>query len=404
MLSAQTIAVVKATVPVLAEHGFAITQHFYRRMFRDNPELKNVFNQAHQVGGEQPRALANAVYAFAANIEQPEVLAAAISRIAHKHASLNIKPDQYAIVGHHLLASLREVLGEAATDDVIKAWGEAYGLLADVLINAEAELYDQAKAQKGGWQDWRAFTVRRKVAESAEITSFYLYPADGGPAPSFKPGQYISVKMFVPALGLIQPRQYSLSDTPNGEYLRISVKREAAGTDNPAGMVSNLLHDGVQEGDQLELSPPFGDFVLHQDRETPVVLVSGGVGITPMIGMLNSIAAGGTRQAVFVHGARDSRVQAFKSHVARLVADYPALSSVTFLDAVGDGDRQGVDYDLTGPVSLAAARDKVLLADADYYLCGPLPFIRRQRDELLEMGVGRDRIHYELFGSDVLGG
>src|SRR5690606_19850118 len=206
--------------------------------------------------------------------------------------------DQYRIVGHHLLASIKEVLGTAASEEILKAWEEAYGELANILINTEEELYREAESAPGGWRGWKRFVIRRKVPESAEITSFYLYPADGGPAPYFLPGQYISVKLFVPLLGLNQPRQYSLSDAPNGEYLRISVKRESSRMTAPGGLVSNLLHDQFQEGDEIEISPPFGDFMLHDDRTTPAVLISGGVGITPMLSMLNTLVARGTPRKV----------------------------------------------------------------------------------------------------------
>lgn len=403
MLAAHTREIIKSTAPVLAEHGETITQHFYKRMFREEPDLKNIFNQAHQAAGDQPRALSNAVYAYALNIDQPEVLAPAIKRITHKHASLQITPDQYQIVGHHLLASIKEVLGDAATDEILKAWEEAYGELARILTDTEEELYQQAESAQGGWRGWRRFVIRRKEPESDEITSFYLYPADGGPVARFLPGQYISVKLFVPELGLTQPRQYSLSDAPNGEYLRISVKRESASRDNPGGLVSNLLHDQYQEGDEIEISPPFGDFMLHEDRDTPAVFISGGVGITPLLSMLNSLVTNASsRQVVFVHGARNSRVRAMKEFVQHATHNSDHIQSFIFLEQLSDTDKQGEDYDFTGWVDLNKIRDEILLPQADYYICGPTPFIRLHRDQLLALGVEPGRIHYEIFGSSVM--
>ncbi|WP_220348190.1 NO-inducible flavohemoprotein [Alkalilimnicola ehrlichii] len=330
MLREQDKAIVKSTAPVLAEHGLAITEHFYRRMFRHHPELKSIFNQAHQAIGDQPKALANAVYAYAANIDRPEVLANTVSRVAHKHASLDIEPSQYDIVGEHLLASIQEVLGDAVNDEIIDAWRAAYGQLANIFIEAEAELYREASSKPGGWRGWRRFTIRRKVRESAEICSFYLYPSDGDAVPRYTPGQYVSVRVDVPALGLTQPRQYSLSDVPNGEYLRISVKRENP-ADNPAGMVSNLLHDEFHEGDELELSPPFGDFLLTATTHSPQVFISGGVGITPMIGMLKQhLAQAPDAVALFIHGARNRAVQAMREEVRALESEHPGLKSVFF--------------------------------------------------------------------------
>ncbi|KOQ37939.1 NO-inducible flavohemoprotein, partial [Achromobacter xylosoxidans] len=283
MLSPQIRALVKATAPVLKTHGVALTRHFYARMFQHNPELKHVFNQGHQAGGEQQQALAGAVAAYAEHIDDPSVLAPVVTRIVHKHVSLGIRPEHYPIVGKHLLASIREVLGEAATDELVDAWAAAYGQLADMLIAEEARLYVDSATKPGGWTGWRAFRVVGKQPESAEITSFYLAPADGGEVPAYRPGQYVSVRVYVPELGLMQPRQYSLSDAPGQGRLRISVKREAGGAQNPAGRVSNALHDHLQEGGVLDVAPPQGDFHLREDSDAPVVLLSGGVGLTPMV-------------------------------------------------------------------------------------------------------------------------
>lgn len=127
MLDEKTILIVKSTAPILAEHGETLTRHFYNRMFAHNPEVAPFFNPAHQAVGKQQRALAGAITAYAANIDNLAVLGSAVELIAQKHASLMIKPEHYPIVGQNLLASIREVLGEGATDDVINAWGAAYG-------------------------------------------------------------------------------------------------------------------------------------------------------------------------------------------------------------------------------------------------------------------------------------
>ena len=243
---------VKATAPVLKTHGVALTRHFYARMFEHNPELKHIFNQGHQAGGEQQQALAGAVAAYAEQIDDPSVLAPVVTRIVHKHVSLGVRPEHYPIVGKHLLASIREVLGEAATDELVDASAAAYGQLADLLIAEEARLYADSAAKPGGWTGWRAFRVARREAESSEITSFYLEPADGGQVPGYQPGQYVSVRLYVPELGLMQPRQYSLSDAPGQGRLRISVKREPGVAGAPAGRVSNALHDRLQVGGVLD--------------------------------------------------------------------------------------------------------------------------------------------------------
>src|SRR5690606_17813538 len=156
----------KSTVPVLEQHGETLTRHFYKRLFTHNPEVAPFFNPANQFAGSQQRALAAAICAYAANIDNLEVLGGAVELIAQKHASLRIKPEHYPIVGENLLASIREVLGDAATDDIINAWGEAYGFLANILIGREAQIYKEQSETPGGWAEFRSFRVARKEKES----------------------------------------------------------------------------------------------------------------------------------------------------------------------------------------------------------------------------------------------
>lgn len=403
MLQADYRQRVKKTVPVLREHGETLTRHFYRRMFEHNPELKHLFNLGHQQSGQQQQALALAILAYAEHIDDPSVLLPVLQRIAHKHASLGIRPEHYPIVGGHLLASIREVLGAAATDDLIDAWAAAYGQLADLLIEAEQNLYRDAALAKGGWSGWRPFKVGNRVQESDEITSFYLYPVDGASVPDFVPGQFVSVRGRVGDGSIVQPRQYSLSDAPNGDYLRLSIKRETSQGDRPDGLISNWMHDTVAVGTIIELSPPFGDFRLHAGRDTPVVLISGGVGLTPMVAMLNHLVASQPHRPVaFIHGARHRRVHALSEHVRRVAITHPKLSVTVFYEEVDAADRLGIDYDLPGRVDLAAIRDQAILPDADYYICGPVPFMQAKLRALQDLGVPQDRIHYEVFGSHVL--
>lgn len=400
MLSPQIRALVKGTAPVLKTHGVALTRHFYARMFQHNPELKHVFNQGHQAGGEQQQALAGAVAAYAEHIDDPSGLMPVVTRIVHKHVSLGIRPEHYPIVGKHLLASIREVLGEAATDELVDAWAAAYGQLADLLIGEEARLYGESAAKPGGWTGWRAFRVVGKQRESAEITSFYLAPADGGAVPAYQPGQYVSVRLYVPELGLMQPRQYSLSDAPGQDRLRISVKREAGSGQTPAGRVSNALHDRLEEGGVLDVAPPQGDFHLREEGKAPVVLLSGGVGLTPMVSILNHLVRlNDDRQIRFVHGCRNSSAHAMKEHINSIAAERDNVRKAVFYEEVGHGDQRGRDYDHTGRVDLHAIREDAIVPGADYYLCGPAGFMRAQRQALTSLGVAEDRIHAEAFGS-----
>ena len=325
---------VKATVPVLKQHGVALTTHFYSRMLTHNAELKNVFNSGNQHNTAQPTALAMAVLAYAENIDDPSVLKSAVNRIGHKHVSLDIRPEQYAIVGKHLIASIGEVLGSAATDDLVEAWTVAYNELANIFVGVEANLYRDSIA-KGGWTGWRPFIVKKKVNESKEITSFYLSPTDGGKVARFLPGQYISVRMFLPELNVFQPRQYSISCACNDTYYRISVKREVGKDLKPEGMVSNRLHHHVNEGDIIEVAPPAGDFTFDINRPNPVVYISGGVGVTPLFSMLETLVQSGSdREVTWIHGARHPEVHAFKHAVAELSDHHGGIDIHTFYDEV----------------------------------------------------------------------
>lgn len=399
MLDAATRQLVKATAPVLKEHGVTLTRHFYTRMFQHNPELKQIFNQGHQQAGSQQQALAMAVAAYAEHIDDPSVLAPVLALVANKHASLGIRAEHYPIVGSHLLASIREVLGEAASDELIAAWAAAYGQLADILITEEGKLYQQAANQPGGWSGWRGFKVGRKVVESEEITSFYLQPADGGPLPGYRPGQYLSLRLLVPQLGMMQPRQYSLSAAPGGSALRISVKREA-GNNTPAGMVSNQLHDAVNVGDILDVAPPLGDFFLHEERSGPVVLISAGVGITPLLSMLEQLLQQNSPRSIrFLHACRHGGVHAFRQQLGNWSREYPQLQAHTWYEFPRTEDVSGRDYQQVGRMALNTVAADAVLPDADYYLCGPLPFMQQQKAALLALGVDAARIHAEAFGT-----
>lgn len=400
MLTQRTKDIVKATAPVLAEQGFPIIQRFYQRLFEAHPELKNVFNMAHQEQGQQQQALARAVYAYAENIEDPSSLMAVLKNIANKHASLGVLPEHYPIVGEHLLGAIRDVLGAAATDDIISAWAQAYGNLADVLMGLESELYESSAEKLGGWTGWRTFTVREKRPESSVITSFILEPADGGPVVNFEPGQYVSVAVDVPALGLQQIRQYSLSDMPNGRTYRISVKRESGGP-QPAGFVSCLLHDHVNVGDEVRLAAPYGNFHIDVNARTPIVLISGGVGLTPMISMLKKAIQDPQRQVVFVHGARNSGVHAMRDRLRESAAAHANFHLVVFYNEPLPQDVLGRDYDHAGLVDVNLIKTSILVPDADYYICGPIPFMRMQHDALKNLSIHEARIHYEVFGPDL---
>jgi len=245
---------IKATVPVLKESGLLLTTHFYQRVFSINAELKNTFNMANQQDGRQPTALAMAVLAYAENIDDPSVLLSTLQRIGHKHMSLAIRPEHYTVIGRHLIASIGEVLGTAATPALLDAWTAAYGQLASLMISIEADLYAAQVTKPGGWIGWRPFTVKAKIADADGSATFHLYPADGGSVADYGTGQYLNVRLFMPEQQLFQPCPYRITGAPNGLYYSIVVKRETG----KRGSVSNRLLDEVQPGDHVEVSAPAG--------------------------------------------------------------------------------------------------------------------------------------------------
>jgi Hemoglobin-like flavoprotein len=399
MLSENTIKIIKSTVPALEVHGTEITKLFYKMMFSNHPELLNIFNHANQKQGRQQTALANAVYAAAAHIDRLEAILPAVKQIAHKHRSLGIKAEHYPIVGENLLAAIKDVLGDAATDEIIQAWAEAYGAIADVFIGIEAGMYEEAEKQEGGWSGFREFRVDRKVKESDVITSFYLVPQDGQPIASFIPGQYITVKMNVPGNPYTHLRQYSLSDAPGKPYYRISVKRELGCDGAPDGIVSGYLHDSVNEGDALRLSAPAGDFALDLQDTRPVVLISGGVGLTPTLSMLKTLAEQNPeRKTIFIHSARNSKVHALREEVEALARSNPQISVKWNYSHPMEQDRSARNYDHEGLIDANWLGTVIPDGGASYYFCGPVAFMKAINGALRSLNVPEADIHYEFFG------
>lgn len=397
-LSPETIKIVKSTAPILQSQGEIITKHFYTRMFSKHPELLNVFNQTNQKMGKQPSALAHSVYRAAAHIDCLDQILPEVELIAHKHRSLGVKPEQYAIVGENLLAAIEEVLGEAATPEVLHAWKEAYQVIADVFIEVERQLYKEVEQQPGGWKDFKPFIVVKKVKESDVITSFYLKPKDGGILPHFKPGQYISVKVEIPGEPYIHHRQYSLSDRPGQDYFRISVKREDGTDTKPAGVVSTFLHQKVNEGDMLEISPPAGNFILDQSSDRPVVLISGGVGLTPLLSMLKTALNTSDRPVTFIHAAINGRTHAFREEVLALKKQHPQLNTYFCYERPTEEDRALNRFDKEGYIDIDWFESIIPQRDAQFYFCGPVPFMKEVLRILRAMGIQEEQINYEFFG------
>jgi len=389
LLSAHTINLVKSTIPLLENAGTAVTEHFYRRMFEHNPELLDIFNMSNQASGRQQFALFNAVAAYAKNIEQPQVLLEAVERIAHKHASMLIQPEHYPIVGGHLLATLKELAPDAFSAEIEQAWAEAYEFLANIFIQREQALYNQNSEKTGGWSGSRRFYLAERYLESELVCSFIFKPVDAQGVCDYSPGQYLGIKVAPDTSDYTEIRQYSLSDKANGEYYRISVKRELG--DKP-GLVSNYLHDKLEVGHEVEIMPPAGDFLLQQN-DKPLVLISAGVGITPMMSMLETLVGNQTQQDIhFLHACESQQQHSFRDRLATLDFVTDKLRSITWYQ---HPTQPLTDNQFQGFMQLEGLE---LPEDGHYYLCGPVAFMGFAKQQLLTLGIDSNQIHYEVFG------
>lgn len=364
-------ATVKATLPVIGAHINEITPIFYSRMFAAHPELiRDTFNRGNQRSGGQQKALAASVATFASMLVDPSAPdpVAMLSRIAHKHVSLGITADQYQIVHDHLFAAIVEVLGDAITADVAEAWDEVYWLMADVLVGTESGMYREAGVEPGDVFRDAVLAGRRDLSDT--VTEFtFTAPEEFAHA---RAGQYVSIGVVLPD-GARQLRQYSLVDW-GVDGFTIAVQRD--------GEVSAALLDGLSVGDRVDATLPAGDLVLD-DRvlagTVPVVLVSSGIGSTPMTGMLSSLAAADSAPTVTViHADEDVASYAQREVTDSYVAALREAGATVHVVTSYRADDDSVD------LAALAARpgESVLPAGASWYLCGGTGFLQSIRSQL----------------------
>ena len=261
-----------------------------------------------------------------------------------------------------------------------------------------------AKAEVSGQvrEGFRTLVVDRKVRESETITSFYLVPEDGKPLTPFLPGQFLPMRLDIPGQPRPLTRTYSLSDCANPNHYRLSIKREPPPKDQPdlpPGLSSNFFHDRIGVGNKIRARSPRGKFFLDAQGEGPVALVSAGVGLTPMISMLNAIVqAGSGRPTWFIHGARNGREHAMGDHVRGVAGDNNNVRVHVRYSRPGPEDVAGRDHDSVGHVDAGLLKQLLPSKDIDVYFCGPTPFMKSLFNELLAWGVPEGRLHYEFFG------
>lgn len=447
-LTYEQMKLVKGTIPTLQEHGEHISTVFYKTMLKEHPELNNYFNAVNMKNGTQPRALTKLILAYASNISHISELTPKFERVANKHVSLGIQPDHYEIVCKYLMRAFSAVLGPKMTSEVRMAWTKAYWIMANMLANREQQLYKE----HSDWKGWRRFIVDKKTRETTEgdIVSFEFRPVDGVPLPAFMPGQYISLRLRAPGSGYMQIRQYSLSDAPRPDRYRVTVKKiperkeacsrsSSSGLSTPArtspplrshsrsssfstavesttgdsflgimeystkqqGVVSSLMIDDILEGDVLELSHPSGDVYLDINNDsgsTPLVLISAGVGVSPMLSMLNTVVEKNSQRPItWVQGSKQSIP--FEEHVKKMASTRPTIKTTFFNTGMGNRDlaesedSSGFGYYLEWfKVEDMHFNNK----SAEYYICGPERFMTDISAYLVTNGVSMQQIHYEV--------
>ena len=386
MLTQSQIDIVKSTVPVLEQHGNDITKVFYTNMFNDHSELLDIFNKTNQSQGRQQTALATTVLAAAKHIEQLAVLLPQVTQISHKHRALQIQPEHYPIVGKHLLRAIKQVLGDAATDEIMTAWEAAYAEIAKVFINVEQTMYRQAE-----WQGFQPFKVVKKQITGTDIAQFSVLPTEGNPVElntlDLKPGQYITVKVKPANSDHIALRHYSLTSATIHDGLQFAVRRDNRNAHE--GLVSNYLHDEVEVGDEILLSAPAGDFLLDEmlatQNQIPLVLISAGVGITPVLAMLErQIAINPNRKIIWAYACQDSDYHAFSQEVETLLGKASQAELHKFYFANGELLEKSWLANLPNP--------------ADIYICGSVMFMEQMIGDLLSLNHAQSHVHYEPFG------
>ncbi|GBY79657.1 nitric oxide dioxygenase [Staphylococcus aureus] len=373
MLTEQEKDIIKQTVPLLKEKGTEITSIFYPKMFKAHPELLNMFNQTNQKRGMQSSALAQAVMAAAVNIDNLSVIKPVIMPVAYKHCALQVYAEHYPIVGENLLKAIQDVTGLEEHDPVIQAWAKAYGVIADVFIQIEKEIYDQMM-----WIGFKPFKITNIKQESEDIKSFTVETEEYDFS-EFTPGQYITVDVSSDKLPYRAKRHYSIVSGEK-KHLTFGVKRDV--TTEHEGEVSTILHDEIKEGDMINLAAPVGGFVLENTTE-PQLFLGSGIGVTPLVAMYEAASAKGL-DTQMVQVAENEQHLPFKDNFNSIASHYDNAKLYTHLK-----DKQGY----IGTEELQA----FLANKPEIYICGGTKFLQSMIEALKSLNYDMDRVHYETF-------
>ena len=269
-------------------------------------------------------------------------------------------------------------------------------------VGAARALRAQREQEASAWTGYRKFEVQRKVDEGGDICSFYLAPHDRKRLPGFRPGQYLTFKLDIPQQDKPIVRCYSLSDGPGSSCYRVSIKRARPPRDKPdapPGLSSNYFHDQVNEGDILDVKAPSGHFFLDLSRQDPIVLIGGGVGLTPVLSMLNAVVADASkRETWFFYGVRNSQEHILSDHFRSIAAQHDHIHMNVCYSDPSSNDSQGEHYDHAERISVDLFKQRLPSNNYDFYICGPPPMMQSLTTGLEQWGVPKDRVHFEAFG------
>ncbi|HDD0317989.1 TPA: nitric oxide dioxygenase [Staphylococcus aureus] len=373
MLTEQEKDIIKQTVPLLKEKGTEITSTFYPKMFKAHPELLNMFNQTNQKRGMQSSALAQAVMAAAVNIDNLSIIKPVIMPVAYKHCALQVYAEHYPIVGGNLLKAIQDVTELEENDPVIQAWAKAYGVIADVFIQIEKEIYDQMM-----WIGFKPFKITNIKQESEDIKSFTVETEEYDFS-EFTPGQYITVDVSSDKLPYRAKRHYSIV-SGDKNHLTFGVKRDV--TTEHEGEVSTILHDEIKEGDMINLAAPVGGFVLENTTE-PQLFLGSGIGVTPLVAMYEAASAKGL-DTQMVQVAENEQHLPFTDNFNSIASHHDNAKLYTHLK-----DKQGY---------IGAEELQVFLANKpEIYICGGTKSLQSMIEALKSLNYDMDHVHYETF-------
>lgn len=401
--------IITASIPFLKEHGVDLTANFYKYMLETHPEVRPFFNKSHQITKKQPKILAFSLVKYAENINDLTPLLGFVRQIVEKHVGLQVTPEQYDIVGSCLLKTLKEMVGEGATDEFMEAWKVAYYDLANILIDLEKKRYATELTTKDAWLGFKDATVSKIVQESDSVKSVYIKPNDEKLA-NFYPGQYTTIRISTDNGATVQSREYSLSneypELQNGlQYYRISVRRI------PGGVVSNYIHDQLKVGDAIKISSPYGKLLEphfnavneSKDDSKPVVFFIGGIGITPSISSIEYFLKQGKKVQLYLSNS-DLNSRPFGNWLDRLTQEYPTLLSVDeFISTTAGANINNTsNYHIhprrVSAKDLAGAFTNENVQNNDYYLIGPLGYMGLVTEFLQSKGLDVATINSEQYG------